>query len=110
MAYPSHAHPGPTWQVLLREMQVLPQALPTEQTLQQESALCSDPRAVTDRRTALSECSWWNSVACVSAVGIGGLSENAGADRHSSARQAKRVRIIRGVRVLCWYAYPCNGR
>lgn len=38
VAYPSHAHPGPTWQVLLREMQVLPQALPTEQTLQQVRA------------------------------------------------------------------------
>ena len=33
---PSHAQPTPTWQVLLRAMQVLPQALPVEQTLQHE--------------------------------------------------------------------------
>jgi hypothetical protein len=38
MTYPSHAHPAPTWQVLSREMQVLPHALPTVQTLQQERA------------------------------------------------------------------------
>jgi hypothetical protein len=33
--HPSHAHPGPTWQILSREMQVFPQALPTWQILQQ---------------------------------------------------------------------------
>jgi hypothetical protein len=33
-----YAHPGPTWQVSSREMQVLPQASPAERPLQQVRA------------------------------------------------------------------------
>ena len=36
--HPSHAEPAPTWQVLLRAMQVLPQALPVELVLQHDRA------------------------------------------------------------------------
>jgi hypothetical protein len=32
--YPSHAHPGPTWQISFLDIQVLPHALPAEQILQ----------------------------------------------------------------------------
>jgi hypothetical protein len=59
LCYPADAHSGPTWQVLLREMQVLPQALPTEQTLQQESAMgveCEVSREVTDRKSGPLRC------------------------------------------------------
>lgn len=41
--YPLHAQPLPLWQVLLREMQLSPHALPAEQVLQQPWAY-ADPQ------------------------------------------------------------------
>ena len=35
---PSHAHPGPTWQISYLEMQLLPHAFPVVQILQHPSA------------------------------------------------------------------------
>jgi len=59
-------------------MQVLPQALPTEQTLQQERDTgvgCADPRVIRDCRSGLAECARLNTVERQSAVGFGGVSE-----------------------------------
>jgi len=85
------------WHVLLREMQVFPQALPTEQTLQQVSATgveCEDAREVTDRRSGLPWSAWLNNVAWPGFAGLGGVSDRAALVSDSSVRRATRIRGI----------------
>lgn len=53
--YPSHAHPGATWQIFSREIQVLPQDLPLWQILQHVCAVAVE-RPVRPADGADDEC------------------------------------------------------
>src|SRR6185437_14008843 len=99
-AHPSHAHPGPTWQMSWREMQVLPQAFPLWQILQQVCAVAverTEVEGVAQREVwARLGVMAWSAMAAE-----GGDSARAGVVSERKRIRTRRVRGMGFVRDTC---------